>query len=349
MRLRLEQPRRLWRGEELLMKLRRACLLLTLLFTSGCDGVQNALNPAGPQAGRIAGLSWFMLITMSAIYIIVVGALLFALYRSRRREPNLEVHDHQLARVVVVAVGATATFLVALFVLDLMTNRALNALERDDVFTIELTGRQWWWDIAYGDTTSGVYCRTANELHIPVGRTIRLRLASSDVIHSFWVPNLHGKRDLFPDHPSEIFLRADTAGIYRGQCAEFCGQQHANMALLVVAQEQAEFRSWFAQQQQPAAVPTDSLLLAGQRVFEQASCALCHTIRGTTARGTVAPDLTHFASRRELGAGVARNTKGQLGGWVLNPHVLKPHVYMPATPLGPEQLEALLAYLESLR
>jgi cytochrome c oxidase subunit 2 len=189
---------------------------------------------------------------------------------------------------------------------------------------------------------------TANEIHVPAGRPVRLRLSSADVIHSFWVPQLMPKTDLIPGQVNETWLTANRPGIYRGQCAEYCGLQHALMAFLVVADGPAAFDRWVALQRAPAAEPAGTLATRGRQVLERTSCATCHTVRGTSARGTAGPDLTHLASRQQLGAGAVPNTPGHLGGWIANSQTIKPGNLMPPQPLTSEELQALIAYLETL-
>jgi cytochrome c oxidase subunit II len=207
---------------------------------------------------------------------------------------------------------------------------------------IEVVGHDWWWEVRYPDFV------TANEIHIPVGRAVHVELRTADVIHSFWVPSLTSKFDLVPNQKNDLWLMADRAGEYRGQCAEFCGAQHAGMAFLVVAQPEGEFDQWMAGQAAPARTPTDALATRGQQVLEGTACASCHTVRGTTADGDVGPDLTHFGSRQFIGAGVAPNDPGWLGGWIANSQTVKPGNLMPPQPLAPEDLNALIAYLETL-
>jgi cytochrome c oxidase subunit II len=214
---------------------------------------------------------------------------------------------------------------------------------------VKITGSQWWWEIEYVDSASSRRLVTANELHIPVGAPIRIELAARDVIHSFWVPRLHGKLDMVPGHRNVMWLRADSAGVYRGQCAEFCGHQHAKMALTVVAEPREAFDAWLNHQLQPAPPPATTDQIRGREVFESSTCLMCHTIRGTSAAASTGPDLTHLASRGTIAAGTLPNTRGNLGGWITDPHSIKPGVKMPANSLSPDDLHALLSYLESLR
>jgi cytochrome c oxidase subunit 2 len=216
--------------------------------------------------------------------------------------------------------------------------------------TISVTARMWWWEIHYRDPAGGREIATANEIRIPVGRTVYLGLNAADVIHSLWVPALAGKRDMIPGRVTGLTLRADKPGVYRGQCAEYCGAQHAHMALHVVALAPAEFDAWLARQAQAAATPLEALPVRGRAVFLEQRCQSCHTIRGVAEGAHLGPDLTHVGSRLEIGAGLLRNHRGALAGWIADPQALKPGVFMPAaTGIDGESLRALAAYLEQLR
>ncbi|HEX7180852.1 MAG TPA: cytochrome c oxidase subunit II [Thermoanaerobaculia bacterium] len=319
-------------------------------------GWQSVLDSAGPQAARIEDLWWVYFWVCAAVFVLVFLALVMAVFRGRRGKgdptdpgaPHPPASERRLTRTVAGATAATAVILIGLLVATVAASRATSSLPGDPL-TIELTGQQWWWQVRYEDPTPSRMVTTANEIHIPVGRPVRVKTRSTDVIHSFWVPNLHGKRDLIPGRPSEILIQADRPGVFRGQCAEFCGYQHANMALLVVAEPPETFAAWYEAQLQPARPPSDALQQRGKVVFEALPCPLCHTIAGTQASGKTAPDLTHLASRRMLAAGTLPNTRGHLGGWILDPQTIKPGNKMPAVSLGSDDLRALLAYLESLR
>jgi cytochrome c oxidase subunit II len=214
---------------------------------------------------------------------------------------------------------------------------------------IDVVGHQWWWEVKYDDPDPQNIVNTANEIHVPVGRPVLLKMRSTDVIHSFWAPNLAGKKDLIPGHETTTWFRADSAGVYRGQCAEFCGHQHAKMAFYIVAEPRLEFEKWLGQQREPAKTPTDSLTQTGERVFLSGPCAMCHAIAGTGAGGTVGPDLTHLASRRTIAAGTLPLTTGNLAGWILDPQSIKPGAKMPPNQIDPQSLQALLAYLGTLK
>jgi cytochrome c oxidase subunit 2 len=239
--------------------------------------------------------------------------------------------------------------LMALTVASVFTDRALAKLSLADAVNIELTANQWWWSARYvNDGPSGIFV-TANELHIPVGKPVVIDLKAGDVIHSLWVPNLGGKKDLIPGRSALLQLRADQPGIYRGQCAEFCGLQHAMMGLLVIADPPDRYQAWVQAQRAPAPEPQDPKALRGKALFQSGSCAMCHAIQGTTANAQHGPDLTHVASRQTLAAGTLRNTPQELGSWIRNPQIHKPGTNMPATPLSQEDLDALVAYLGGLK
>lgn len=315
------------------------------------QGVHNALRPAGPQAERLAELTWFLTAVVSLVFVLVMAMLAIAVWRARRRGDSIggAAVERKLALWVGGGLAATLLILVTLLFHNFITGRALAEFADPDALTLHVTGHQWWWEIEYRDPSAHRRLVTANEIYIPVGRRVRLQVESGDVIHSFWVPNLHGKLDLTPGYTAVTYLQADSAGIYRGRCAEFCGMQHAHMDFLVIAVPPAEFERWFEHQLRPAPTPTDSLLLEGREVFLSRGCVLCHTIRGTPAGSNFGPDLTHIASRQTLGAGTVPNRRGHLAGWIVDPQRIKPGVRMPPNELGTQELHALLAYLESLQ
>lgn len=319
------------------------------LLLIGCRGVQSALDPAGPQASRIGKLWWFLFAVCLAVYACVVGFLLYAVLRSRRPDAASAEADVERRMNIVVtgAVIGTAVILFVFLIVSVVTGRAVSALPNNAV-TIEVVGHQWWWEVHYPDPMASQTVVTANELHVPVGQPVILKVTSYDVIHSFWIPNLQGKIDLIPSHINTVWFQADRPGVFRGQCAEFCGLQHANMAFIVVAEPPEQFHAWLDQQRRPAAEPTDPVQQQGKRVFLSSPCVLCHTIRGTGAFGQVAPDLTHLASRQRIAAGTLPNTRGHLAGWIVDSQNIKPGNRMPPMTLTPDNLEALLAYLASL-
>jgi cytochrome c oxidase subunit II len=301
------------------------------------------IDPFGPQAASIDSLWRFMLITATIVYVIVIAALFVAL-RTSGRDPG----EKRATQVVTGAAVATATILLLTLGYSLRVGQALPPSDGATP-TIQLIGHQWWWEARYQDPNPHNWFTTANEIHIPVGVPVRIKLQSRDVIHSFWIPALNGKRDMIPGNATVTWIRVDSAGIYRGQCAEFCGHQHAKMVLRVIAQPRVEFDKWVDQMRTPAAPPSDSLREKGRQVFMGAPCVTCHNIVGTPASATVAPDLTHFGSSLTIGAGAVPNTPEKLAAWIRDPHTIKPGVKMPAINLSPDDLRALVAYLEGLK
>lgn len=319
------------------------------------NDLQSALAPAGPQAAHIATL-WWVLLTMAALVCLAVAVtLITGIWRGRRSGATATLasrppeQEQRLARIIAIAVGATALILFFFLVVSVRTGRAIARVTSGNALAVRLIGRQWWWDIVYLDTVPSRRLQTANELHIPVGRPVRLELESRDVIHSFWAPSLTGKRDLIPGHPSSTWFQADTPGVYRAPCAEFCGYQHAKMALWIVAEPESVFARWYETQLRSAPQPVDSVLARGRDVFMTGTCVMCHAIRGTPAGSRVGPDLTHVGSRRSLAAGSIPNVRGYLAAWIVDPQRIKPGVRMPLNLFSPADLEALIRYLESLR
>ncbi len=325
--------------------------LLGAALLAGCGRDMSAVDPAGPQAERIADMTWYLTAVGSAVFLVVTGFLLYAAWRGHRREESAagpEV-ERRITRWVVGATAATTLILLATLVYNFYTGRALAAFADPGALTIRVTGQQWWWQVEYQDPVYSRRVLTANEIHVPVGRKVRLEVQSGDVIHSFWAPNLHGKLDLIPGYGGTTSFRVDRPGVYHGRCAEFCGLQHAKMDFLVIAEAPERFAAWYEQQLKAAAPPADSVQQKGQQVFLSKQCALCHTIRGTPANSRVGPDLTHLASRRTIASGVLPNTRGHLAGWVLDPQRIKPGTKMPPNQLASDELHALLSYLQSLK
>lgn len=320
--------------------------------------IRSALDPAGPQAARIADLWWLLFWVCLLVFILVVLATVIAFVRARVPGsggiPAPEVvpspgGERRMTIVIATCVGVTALILIVFLVATVVTGHAIAVLFRPDPIKIELTGYRWWWKVQYDDPIPARMVTTANEFHIPVGRPVLITLRSRDVIHSLWIPSLHGKKDLIPGHPNEIWIQADRPGRYEGQCAEFCGVQHAHMRLVVIAEAAEQFAQWLDEQRKPAMPPTDPLAQRGQQVFQTGRCALCHSILGTEAKSQVAPDLTHLASRTSLGAATIPNSPGYLAGWIVDSQHIKPGNGMPPNSLAAEDLQALLAYLGRLK
>ena len=318
----------------------------------------STLDPAGPAAALIARLWWVLLAICLAVFVVVCALLLHAALRRRDRDPvdlpsprfpSAAAERRTVGWALLGGAGIPAVILVGIFAVSM---RAMGALEPDDEasLTILVTGHQFWWDVVYLDVDGMPLVRTANEIRIPVGRPVELRLASADVIHSFWVPRLAGKLDMIPGITNVLRIVADEPGRYRGQCAEYCGVQHTRMALVLEALPDTAFERWLAWNRAPAVEPSPgSLAEAGREVFLRSACVACHAIRGVRAEADLGPDLTHFAGRRTLGAAMLPNNRGNLGGWIAGPQSVKPGIRMPAVPLPPDSLNALLDYIASLR
>ncbi|HEY2065959.1 MAG TPA: cytochrome c oxidase subunit II [Gemmatimonadaceae bacterium] len=319
----------------------------------GGPDFQHVLHPAGPQAARIAHLGWFAFVVAATVWVITVSVLLWAIARARRREradePVPADGERRMTWGVAFGIGASAVILLVFLGYDLVVGRTLSPVPSAHPLTIEVNGHQWWWEVQYADTAVHDRFTTANEIHIPVGEPVLFVLTAQDVIHSIWAPNLGGKKDLIPGYTTSVWFQADTPGVYRAQCAEFCGVQHAKMALFIVAESRAQFNRWAIQQRQPAAKPADSVAGHGYEVFVTSSCVMCHNLEGTTAGSHAGPDLTHLASRRTIAAGTLPNTRGNLAGWIVDPQRIKPGSHMPPNMLEPKDLDALLTYLQSLK
>lgn len=330
------------------MRVRRraaASALIIIATISGCeDDAPSTLESRGPAAARIEGLWWLMLWISVVVFVVVVAMLWISIRRRRRPEPSSREVRWGEPFVILAGVAIPTIVLVGVFVLSLRDMGALSAEGRTAELTIDVIGHDWWWEAVYEESGA----RTANEIHIPVDVPVRLRLRTDDVIHSFWVPQLQAKTDMIPGKTNEMWLEADEPGRYRGQCAEFCGLQHANMIFYVVAEPAASFTSWVESNSAPAALPESASAAEGMEVFMSSTCVGCHTIEGTEANSDIGPDLTHLAGRETIAAGVLENTRGNLSTWIVDPQGVKPGAAMPPTDLSSEELEALLDYLEQL-
>jgi cytochrome c oxidase subunit 2 len=314
------------------------CLLL-----SSCTTAPAVIAPQGPAAAEISKLWWLSFWIATAVFIVVIGLLLYALFRPRTEPTSINTaRDKWL--IIGGGIVVPVIILVSVYLITLNSMVALAEPNQPEPLVIQVEGHQWWWEVHYPAQAA----TTANEIHIPVGQPVRIELTTADVIHSFWVPELQGKIDMIPGQTNTLWLQADQPGAYKGECAEFCGVQHARMSFWVIADPPDQFATWLQNQSQPAAEPADPLAQAGQTIFLNGQCANCHTIRGTNATGTLGPDLTHMASRQTIAAGSVVNNRGHLTGWISDPHSLKPGNLMPPTNLTGPDLLALVAYLESL-
>jgi cytochrome c oxidase subunit 2 len=329
-----------------------------LPFLTGCGGSQSVLNPQGLQAERLAQLFWLFTGVCGAVWILVLIAMMIAIFRKPRkgyRPVDPLVVDAQGERRTAIVVGSlvtlTALMLIAFTFLSYVATRGLAA--PNEALNIEITGYQWWWNVKYDNPNPSQVFDTANEIHVPVDRPVSIDLKAADVIHSFWVPNLTGKQDLIPGQDNIVSFTARHVGRYRGQCAEFCGWQHAHMAFLVIVESAGDFEAWRNGQLRVARAAAgeeskDREILHGKDIFNTRGCALCHTIRGTNAGGRMGPDLTHLASRSTLAAGTLPNTQHDLIAWIADPQAIKPGNKMPKVPLDGSELDALGAYLRML-
>jgi cytochrome c oxidase subunit 2 len=279
------------------------------------------------------------------VFVVVVGMLAAGLWRRRRNDedPRRPVPWGE-PFIIVAGVVIPAVVLTGVFFVSLRDMQVLSSPDEQAELTIDVVGHDWWWEATY--EPSGAV--TANEIHIPAGRPVRVRLTTDDVIHSFWVPQLQVKVDMIPGKTNEMWLEADDPGRYRGQCAEFCGLQHANMIFYVVAQPPAEFDRWLDNVVLPAAEPESSSAARGEDVYMESTCVGCHAIGGTDAAATIGPDLTHVADRETLASGVIENNRDNLALWITDPQEVKPGAAMPPTDLSADELSDLLDYLEQL-
>ncbi|HWV23396.1 MAG TPA: cytochrome c oxidase subunit II [Thermomicrobiales bacterium] len=321
-----------------------ATTLPGLLFLAQQSGLTSALDPKGPRSELIARFFWALLALAAVIFVIFVA--LFLIGSAKHNPGDQRLHFANGTGVVsVFGIAIPGVILLVIFGATLWALNELATPASAAEESIEIVGHQWWWEIHYPDHDF----TTANEIHIPLGKDVHVKLTSADVIHSFWIPSLSDKLDMIPGKTNEIMLKADTPGIYRGQCAEFCGAQHANMILRVFADNDDTYDAWIANQQADAGIPDSDLLERGQQVYFNNACMYCHTVAGTSSSGKIGPDLTHVASRDYIAAGMLENTQGNLAGWILNNQSLKPNNQMPNFVMSPEDLQALIAWLESLK
>ncbi|MES2631657.1 MAG: cytochrome c oxidase subunit II [Pseudomonadota bacterium] len=304
------------------------------------DGV---LQAAGESARSIQTVSWVLIAGSLLIFAGMMALLAWALRkRANRVNSSLWIFGGGVLFPGVV--------LAALFAWTLPYTPAWKPLPPAGSLVVSVKAHMWWWDVRYRDPSSGVEIATANEIRIPTGRPVFLALSSADVIHSFWVPSLAGKMDMVPGRQQHLVLSADRPGVYRGQCAEFCGEQHAKMALHVVALEAAAFDAWLAAQAQPAAAPATAVHAQGLQAFTANRCDACHTVRGHAAESRLGPDLTHVGSRLHLAAGTLANTQEQRAHWIAHVQQVKPGARMPSYDrLDAQSLEAISQWLGSLK
>jgi cytochrome c oxidase subunit 2 len=340
------------RHEAIAVKLRTLLLLFSSQALLSCGGPQNYLEGASPAARSIAQFGW----TVLAVFCVMTLAIwLLLVWIALRRRGSLAEHapielSDGISWIVVGGLVIPASAFAAVFALMMRPMHAGTPHAPGTRAQVRVTGQQWWFDAQYVFDEPSLNVDSPTELHIPVGAPVEVELASQDVIHSFWVPKLGGKVDLIPGETNHLRLEADRPGVYAGECAEFCGVQHAHMRIEVVAQSPREFASWLEAQRQPALMPSDPEAARGQDVFLNNACPLCHTIRGTASQGKIGPDLTHVGSRRRIAGGMLENNAANLAAWVIEAQAIKPGSQMPTLRgLNGADLRSLIAYLQSLR
>jgi cytochrome c oxidase subunit II len=332
--------------------LRSGIAVTATCILGSCTGWQSSFNAQASQSQEIKRV----LLIFIAVAVVVWGGVMLTLLlglvrRKRDREQPLDLHEGYERRaggtILVLGAATTLTVLV-LSVVSYGAQRTVFANEPDPV-TIKITGHQWWWEVQYQADSPHLSFTTANEIRVPVGKPVTVQLESADVIHSFWVPSLTGKMDLITGQQNSIQFTAQNPGIYRGQCAEFCGAQHAHMAFTVRALPPDEYGRWRDHQNQSAPKPSDPLGISGEQLFRGKGCGLCHMIRGTLAGGQFGPDLTHIASRETIAAGTLPQNPGNLAAWISDPQHIKPGNLMPKMSLRSDEMIAILHYLEQLQ
>jgi cytochrome c oxidase subunit 2 len=322
----------------------------------GFSNNQTSLNPAGPMAAHIEHTFTLIFAITGTVYLLVIVAMMVSVWRNRvtdmgfpEPQQTSEQSDRKATRAVAALMGITVVLLFVMLVASFLTSRAIGEMNGRAPLEVDVYGHQWWWEVQYPSPEADKNVVTANEIHVPVGTAVRIHGTSRDVIHSFWAPNIHGKRDLMPGYDTDLIVQVDQPGRWRGQCAEFCGEQHAHMAFLIVAEPMAQYHAWLDAQAGAPPAPMTPQAEQGKAVFLSHACIMCHTVRGTTAGSRVGPDLTHVASRDTIGAGTLPNNDASLAAWVRNAQSFKPGCRMPPNPMSGEELGNLVAYLETLR
>jgi cytochrome c oxidase subunit 2 len=328
-----------------------AAAVVFLILTACSEGGPSVLEPRSEAGERVERLWWLTCWISVIVVLFVLAFVLRAVQRGRQAPKEGDEAEDVDKRpvpwgerfIVVAGLVVSGVILAATFVFSLRELNALAEPPKEPTLSIDVIGRNWWWEVRYPNGAV-----TANEIHIPVGEPVEINLATADVIHSFWVPQLNVKKDQVPGMENRLWLVADEPGRYRGQCTEFCGLQHARMVFYVDAEPRAQFDQWLAREGAPARTPAGGTASTGQNIFLNSSCAGCHAVRGTTAAGVLGPDLTHLASRSTIGAGLLPLQRATLSDFVLNAQHTKPGASMPPTEISPDELSALIDYLMGL-
>jgi cytochrome c oxidase subunit 2 len=331
--------------------------LLFALLLAGCGNTSlndinhtpNFLNPQGPSALAESNLFWIILVVSTVVFVIVMGVFLYAIVRFRARPNSPEpTQTHGNTKIEIAWTIAPSVVLVGVLIGTIFTMFAVQQPQTPNTITVRAVGHQWWWEFQYPNQQ----IVTADELTIPTNTVVHLDLYSNNVIHSLWVPELAGKTDVIPGHNNTMWIEANTTGWYRGLCAEFCGTQHAHMDFLVHAVSPADYQTWVRGQQQQAAQPTDTLAQAGAKYFAASACIGCHAVNGVTTTNPdtlIGPNLTHFGGRQWIAGGVVDNNATNLAAWLRDPQAVKDGSDMPNLHLTNDQINELVAYLESLK
>jgi len=325
-------------------------LAAVLLSACGSSGSPSMLDPKGSEASHIAGLWWLMFGIACGVYVIVAGFIVRAILHKPDENALVDGGEPSVTRRFddrMIVWGGVIVPVLILAVLGVVTVTTTNALRRPeaDALRIDVVGKRWWWEVTY----PAAHFTTANELHLPAGRPVEIELTSDNVIHSFWVPQLAGKVDTIPGQVNTLRFVARTPGVYKGECAEFCGIQHAHMGFIVVVESAGAFDRWMLQHSQPPLEPASEAADEGMAVFNAQTCAGCHTIDGTPAHGDVGPNLTDLGERATIGAGALENTPSNLARWIPDAPGVKPGVLMPQLTLSSRDVALLVTYLESLK
>jgi cytochrome c oxidase subunit 2 len=322
----------------------RLAPLACLPVAVACDGIQSALDPRGPQARELAELWWIMAAGAVVIWLFVIGCAIYA----TRIAPGERRNFAGTAFIVGGGVALPVVVLSTLLTYSFLLAREPAAVPGDGL-RIEVIGKRWWWEVRYFPPGAAAPVVSANEVRLPAGEQVEVMLRSTDVIHSFWLPQLAGKTDTIPGRVNRMVIQAEAPGVFRGQCAEYCGGPHALMAFYAVAMPPEDHATWLEHEARPAPTPEDTFLAQGRELFLASGCGACHTIRGTPADGQLGPDLTHVGGRLSLGAGILPNNIGTIAGWIADTQHIKPGNLMPSfNTFSGVELRALAAYLESL-
>jgi cytochrome c oxidase subunit 2 len=324
----------------------RPLLLICCIALAGCGGSQSMFEAHGPAAASIVTLTWVMIVGSALILGLVVALTVYAMVGEPERRHWLAGNRFIIGAGIVFPVAT----LTVLLIYGLALTHEIGGSRGSAALRVEVTGEQFWWRVHYLDAEGRTSAASANEIRMPTGAPVEFVLKTRDVIHSFWVPSLGGKLDMVPGLVNVLRLQADRPGVYRGQCAEYCGAQHAQMAFHVVAETPQAFDRWLTNERDNALSPASAFLQTGRTLFLSTGCGACHAIRGTEAVGVIGPDLTHVGSRRSIGAGMYPTNAGTLAGWIASAQHLKPGNKMPSFDmLRGEELRAIAVYLESLK